>query len=101
MSKEHGPIMTTDKSIWDKSGGSLNNARSLTFMEIRYRSLGKALDEIRTKRLQLEEDLRKGHVAESQYASVLLRLIIETNTLNKERNDVEEKVKAIKNNRLR
>ena len=93
--------MTTGVSVWDKLGGKLNNTTSLSFMEIRYRSLGKALDELRTKRVQLEEDLRKGHVEESQYASTLLKLIVETNNLSKERSEVEAKVKAIKSNKLR
>ncbi|TFG33307.1 hypothetical protein EU527_08385 [Candidatus Thorarchaeota archaeon] len=101
MSKERSPIMTSSSSICDKLDGTLNTTTSLTFMEIRYRSLGKALDELRTKRVQLEDDLRKGYVEESQYASTLLKLILETNTLNKERSDVEEKVKAIKTNKLR
>ena len=100
MHKERSPIMTSNSSVWDKLGGALNTASSLTFMEIRYRSLGKALDELRSKRLQLEEDLRKGHVEESQYASALLKLIVETNSLSKERSDVEAKVKAIKANKL-
>ena len=100
MSKERSPIMTSENSVWDKLGGTLNSATSLTFMEIRYRSLGKALDEIRNKRVQLEEDLRRGHVEESQYASELLKLIVETNSLSKERSDVETKVKAMKANRF-
>ncbi len=101
LSNERSPIMTSSTSVWDKLGGTLNSATSLTFMEIRYQSLGKALDEVRIKRVQLEEDLRKGRVEESQYASSLLKLIIESNTLSKERSDVEAKVKAIKANRLR
>lgn len=70
-------------------------------MEIRFRSLGKALDELRNKRVRLDEDLRKGHLDQSEYASQLLNIIVETNTLNKERRDVGEKVKAIKTNTLR
>jgi len=78
-----------------------NNTSSLTFMEIRFRSLGKAIDELRTKRVRLDEDLRKGHVDQSEYASTLLNLIVETNSLNKERKEVEDKVKAIRTNNLR
>jgi len=69
-------------------------------MEIRFRSLGKAIDELRTRRVRLDEDLRKGHVDQSEYASKLLNLIVETNSLNKERKEVEDKVKAIRTNRL-
>lgn len=70
-------------------------------MEIRYRSLGKAIDEVRTKRVRLEEDLRKGHVEQSEYATTLLKLIVDTNNLTKERDDVGTKVKAIQSNKLR
>ena len=70
-------------------------------MEIRYRSLGKALDELRTKRVRLEEELRKGHVEQSEYASSLLKLIVETNTVTKEREDVGAKVKALRANTSR
>lgn len=92
--------MTSDSSVWDKLGGSLNSATSLTFMEIRYQSLGKALDELRNKRVQLEDDLRRGHIEESQYASTLLNLIVETNSLTKERSDIESKVKVLKGNKI-
>lgn len=100
MGKEQRPIMTSDSSVWDKLGGSLNSATSLTFMEIRYQSLGKALDELRNKRVQLEDDLRRGHIEESQYASTLLNLIVETNSLTKERSDIESKVKVLKGNKI-
>jgi len=86
---------------WGKSLSMQNNTSSLTFMEIRFRSLGKAIDELRTKRVRLDEDLRKGHVDQSEYASTLLNLIVETNSLNKERKEVEDKVKAIRTNNLR
>ncbi len=80
---------------------SINNASSMTFMDIRYRSLGKAIDEVRTKRVRLEEELRNGHVDQSEYASTLLKLICDTNNLTKEREDVGAKVKAIRTNKLR
>ncbi len=93
--------MVSSKSpSWGKSLSTQNNASSLTFMEIRFRSLGKAIDELRTRRVRLDEDLRKGHVDQSEYASKLLNLIVETNSLNKERKEVEDKVKAIRTNRL-
>jgi len=88
-------------SSWGRAGGKINNASSLTFMEIRYRSLGKAIDEVRTKRVRLEEDLRRGHVEQSEYATTLLKLIVDTNNLTKERDDVGTKVKAIQSNKLR
>ena len=92
--------MTSGSSVWDKLGGSLNSATSSTFMKIRYQSIGKALDELRNRRVQLEDDLRRGHIEESQYASTLLNLIVETNSLTKERSDIEAKVKALKGNKI-
>ena len=101
MTSERSPIMTRNGSGWGSAGGAINSTASLAFMEIRYRSLGKALDELRTKRVRLEEELRNGHVKQDVYASTLLKLIVETNTVSKERDDVGEKVKAIRSNKLR
>jgi len=94
-------MVSNSGSTWGRSGGLINNATSATFMEIRYRSLGKALDELRTKRVRLEEELRNGHVEQAEYASTLLKLIVETNSVTKEREDVGEKVKALRRNELR
>jgi predicted nucleic acid-binding Zn-ribbon protein len=96
LSKEQGPMVPNTGSTWGRSGGLVNNATSAAFMEIRYRSLGKALDELRTKRVRLEEELRNGHVEQTEYASTLLNLIVETNSVTKEREDVGEKVKALR-----
>ena len=101
MTSERSPMMNGGSSSWGGAGGSINNAASLTFMEIRFRSLGKALDELRTKRVRLEEELRNGHVEQSEYASTLLKLIVETNSVTKEREDVGAKVKAIRSNKFR
>ena len=101
MSNERSPMVSHRDSSWGRPGETINNAASLTFMEIRYRSLGKALDELRTKRVRLEEELRNGHVGHSEYASTLLKIIVDTNNLTKERQDVSDKVKAIRTNRLR
>jgi hypothetical protein len=91
---------TESGSTWGKPIGGMNNVSSLAFMEIRFRSLRKALDALRTKRVRLDEDLRKGHIDQSDYASQLLNIIVETNNLNKERKDVEDRVKQIRSNRL-
>ena len=99
LSNERSP-MSSGGSSWGRPGGIVNNATSTTFMEIRYRSLGKALDELRNKRVRLEEDLRKGHVEQSEYASTLLKIIVETNSVTKEREDVGAKVKAVRSNKL-
>jgi hypothetical protein len=78
----------------------MNTSNSLAFMEIRLRSIGKAIDEVKTKRVRLEQALRKGHVPEAEYASSLLKLIVESNTLSKEKEEVAEKVKVLKNKDL-
>ena len=102
LSNERSPMLSGSGSSWGRSGGSsINNASSLTFMEIRYRSLGKAIDEVRTKRVRLEEELRNGHVDQSEYATTLLKLIVDTTNLTKERQDIGDKVKAIQTNKLR
>ena len=79
-------------------GRQMNSSNSLAFMEIRLRSLSKALDEVKTKRVRLEQALRHGHVPESEYASSLLKLIVESNTLTKEQEEITELVKSLKNN---
>ncbi|MFW9958620.1 MAG: hypothetical protein ACFFCT_11175 [Candidatus Odinarchaeota archaeon] len=100
MKNERNSMVSSNSPLWGKPGSSQNSASSLPFMEIRFRSLGKAIDELRTKRIRLDEDLRKGHVDQTEYASKLLNIIVETNGLSKERKEVEDKVKAIQSNRL-
>lgn len=85
---------------WGKVDSSVNGSNSLSFMEIRLRSIGKALAEIKNKRLNLEQELRLGHMPESEYASSLLKLIVECNSLTKEKEEVAEKVKTLKNRGL-
>ena len=100
MNNERSPMVSSNSPSWGKPVSTQNSASSLTFMEIRFRSLSKAIDELRTKRIRLDEDLRKGHVDQTEYASKLLNLIVETNSLNKEKKEVEDKVKAIQTNKL-
>ncbi|MHA2024801.1 MAG: hypothetical protein ACW98U_02775 [Candidatus Thorarchaeota archaeon] len=78
----------------------MNSSNSLAFMEIRLRSIGKALNEVKNKRFNLEQELRQGHVPESEYASSLLKLIVESNNLAKEQEDVSERIKNLKNESL-
>jgi hypothetical protein len=93
--------MTDKGSIsWGKMGRKMNSSNSLAFMEIRFRSLNKAIDEVKTKRVRLEQALRYGHVPESEYASSLLKLIVESNTLTKEQEEIAERMKALKNDHL-
>jgi len=100
MNNERNPMVSGNSPSWGKPVSTQNSASSLTFMEIRFRSLSKAIDELRTRRIRLDEDLRKGHVDQTEYASKLLNLIVEANSLSKEKKEVEDKVKAIQTNKL-
>jgi seryl-tRNA synthetase len=101
MTNERSPMFSSNGLPWGDTCDTKSDTSAVTFMEIRFRSLGKALDELRTKRVRLDEDLRKGHVDQSEYASKLLNIIVETNSLNKEKQEVEDKVKDIRTNTLR
>jgi hypothetical protein len=96
MYRERGPDVSDSASPWSRIGGSVNSAASLPFMEIRMRSLVKAIDEVRHKRQRLEEEKRRGHINDSDYASTLLKIIVETNSLNKERDEISERLKSLK-----
>jgi len=85
---------------WGKVGRPMNTSNSLAFMQIRLRSIGKAIDEVKTKRVRLEQALRKGHVPEAEYASSLLKLIVESNSLTKEKDEVAGKVSDLRNKGL-
>ena len=100
MSRDRSTMASDSGMKWGKVGRSMNSSNSLAFMEIRLRSLGKAIAEVKTKRVRLEQELRNGHVPESEYASSLLKLIVESNTLTKEQEEVAEKVKVLKNKGL-
>jgi len=86
-----------NKTSWGKVERPMNSSNSLSFMEIRLQSIKKALIEVKNKRFSLEQEMRNGHVAESDYASSLLKLIVESNTLTKEQEEVAERVKDLKN----
>ena len=96
MEKARDSDIASTGSPWDKLGGAVNNAASLPFMEIRMRSLGKAMDEVRMKRARLEESKRRGHVNDSEYAQTLLKIIVETNNLTKERESIAGKLKELR-----
>lgn len=100
MDRDSSTMASDGGMSWGKVDSPMNASNSLAFMEIRLRSLGKAIDEVKTKRIRLEQDLRKGHVPESEYASSLLKLIVESNTLSKEQEQIAERVKALRNNGL-
>ena len=100
MSRDSSTMAGDSGMSWGKVGRPMNSANSLAFMEIRLRSIGKAIDEVKTKRVRLEQALRKGHVPESEYAGSLLKLIVESNTLTKEKEQVAERVKVLRNKGL-
>jgi hypothetical protein len=100
MSRDSSTMAGDNSISWGKADGPMNTSNSLAFMEIRLRSLGKAIDEVKTKRCRLEQDLRKGHVPESEYASSLLKLIVECNTLSEQKEVIAEKVKVLRNKGL-
>ena len=100
MSRDSSTMASDSGTSWGKVSRPMNASNSLAFMEIRLRSIGKALDEVKTKRSRLEQALRKGHVPESEYASSLLKLIVESNTLTKEQEAITERVKVLRNKGL-
>ncbi|MFW9787359.1 MAG: hypothetical protein ACFFE2_08970 [Candidatus Thorarchaeota archaeon] len=100
MNRDSSTMAGDSGLSWGKVGRPMNASNSLAFMQIRLRSLNKAIDEVKTKRVRLEQELRNGHVPESEYASSLLKLIVESNTLSKEREEVTERVKILKNKGL-
>ncbi len=100
MSRDSSTMASDSGISWGKVGRPMKASNSLAFMEIRLRSLGKAINEVKTKRVRLEQDLRKGHVPESEYASSLLKLIVESNTLSKEQEEIAERVKILRNKGL-
>jgi hypothetical protein len=100
MSRDSSTIVGDGDVTWGKVSRPMNASNSLAFMEIRLRSIGKALNEVKTKRSRLEQALRKGHVPESEYASSLLKLIVESNTLTKEQEEITERIKILRNKRL-
>ena len=100
MSRDSSTMADGNGMSWGKVGRPMNASNSLAFMQIRLRSIGKAIDEVKTKRVRLEQALRKGHVPESEYASSLLKLIVESNSLSKEKEEVAERVKDLRNKGL-
>lgn len=92
--------MAGDSGMFWELERPMNSSNSIAFMEIRLRSIVKAIDEVKTKRVRLEQALRKGHVPESDYAGSLLKLIVQSNTLSKEKEHVAERVKALRNKDL-
>lgn len=97
MSRDGSSLTPNEGATWGKLGRPMNSSNSLAFMEIRLKSLDKALIEVKNKRFNLEQEMRNGHVAESAYASSLLKLIVESNTLTKEQEEVSERVNGLKN----
>ncbi len=97
MSRDSSRIECDGKQSLSGSNQSTSSSNSQSFMEIRLRSLSKAIDEVKKKRVRLEQDLRLGNVPESEYASSLLKLIVESNTLSKEQEGIAEQIKVLRN----
>lgn len=66
-----------------------NGGANLTLMKIRHAALGKAFDDIRRKRFELDEKKDRGHISETLYQKMLLNLIVESNGIRSEREDLE------------
>lgn len=66
-----------------------NGSANLTLMKIRHAALGKAFDDIRRKRFELDEKKDRGHISEALYQKLLLNLIVESNGIRSEREDLE------------
>ena len=62
---------------------------NVTLMKIRHAALGKAFDDIRRKRFELDEKKDRGHISESLYQKLLLSLIVESNSIRSERDDLQ------------
>jgi hypothetical protein len=58
-------------------------------MRIRHAALGKAFTDIRRKRFELDEKKDRGHISEALYQKLLLNLIVESNGIRSEREDLE------------
>jgi len=65
---------------------------NLTLMRIRHAALGKAFNDIRRKRFELDEKKDRGHISESVYQRLLLNLIVESNTIRSEREDLNRTI---------
>ena len=66
-----------------------NEGANLTLMKIRHAALGKAFDDIRRKRFELDEKKDRGHISETLYQKLLLNLVVESNGIRSEREDLE------------
>ncbi|TET80591.1 hypothetical protein E3J38_05320 [candidate division TA06 bacterium] len=66
-----------------------NRGANVTLMKIRHAALGKAFNDIRRKRFELDEKKDRGHISESLYQRLLLNLIVESNNIRSERDDLQ------------
>ena len=76
-------------SINTRNSSDLN---SPVFVKIRLAALGKAFNEIRRKRLDLDFSKDKGHISEVEYQSSLLQLIIESNDLRNQQEELHNRL---------
>ena len=66
-----------------------NEGANITLMRIRHAALEKAFIDIRRKRFELDEKRARGHISETLYQKLLLNLIVESNGIRSEREDLE------------
>ncbi len=62
---------------------------SIRLMRIRHAALGKAFNDIRRKRFELDETKDRGQISEPLYQRLLLKLIVKSNNIRSEREDLK------------
>ena len=75
-----------------------NGGANLTLMKIRHDVLGKAFNDIRRKRFELDDRKDRGHISESLYQRLLLNLIVKSNTIRSEREDLNGTINLFESN---
>jgi hypothetical protein len=74
------------------NSGNSSDLNSPTFLKIRLAALGKAFNDIRRKRLDLDFNKDKGHISEAEYQSSLLKLIIESNDIRNQQEELHDRL---------
>lgn len=66
-----------------------NGGANLTLMRVQHDALGKTFNDIRRKRFELDEKKDRGHISGPLYQRLLLNLIVGSNGIRSEREDLE------------
>ena len=69
------------------------NINSPVLLKIRLAALGKAFNDIRRKRLDLDFSKDRGYISEEEYQSSLLKLIIESNDLRNKQEEIHARLR--------